>query len=184
MTDSDVLGRIEALEAQVAELKSVQDLLMRLLATTRPLANLLEFYGATDAAEQALYNLLDELWPLPGGPSPANRPSATSRCAWPRSSRRCAADRAFVQTLIDTLKVDRPAYRELHAYMAGHGWPSWDSRLQRVGRGQVQRKFSIRNRSTPIPLHRTYRMSDPIGRTADSGLARLPPAWQRRGSLR
>jgi hypothetical protein len=36
------------------------------------------------------------------------------------------ADRAFVQTLIDTLKVDRPAYRELHAYMASHHWPSWD----------------------------------------------------------
>ena len=35
-------------------------------------------------------------------------------------------DRTFVQTLIDTLKVDRPAYRELHVYMASHGWPSWD----------------------------------------------------------
>ena len=39
MTDSDLAGRVDALEAQVAELKSVQDLLMRLLSTTRPLAN-------------------------------------------------------------------------------------------------------------------------------------------------
>ena len=88
MTDSDVLGRVEALEAQVAELKSVQDLLMRLMSTTRPLANLLEYYGATDAAEQALYGLLDELLAASRGPSPASPRSATSRCGWPRSSRR------------------------------------------------------------------------------------------------
>ena len=43
MADSDMLGRVEALEMQVQELKSVQDLLMRLLSTTRPLANLLEY---------------------------------------------------------------------------------------------------------------------------------------------
>ena len=25
-----------------------------------------------------------------------------------------------------TLKVDRPAYRDLHAYMVSHRWPKWD----------------------------------------------------------
>jgi hypothetical protein len=35
-------------------------------------------------------------------------------------------DRQFVQLLIDTLKIERPAYRELHAYMVSHRWPVWD----------------------------------------------------------
>ena len=126
MTDSDLQGRVEALEAQVAELKSVQDLLMRLLSTTRPLANLLEYYGATDAAEQALYSLLDELLAASRGPKPRQPTFSYFQMRLGEIFPALRADRAFVQTLIDTLKVDRPAYRELHAYMAAHGWPTWD----------------------------------------------------------
>ena len=126
MTDSDVLGRVEALEAQVAELKSVQDLLMRLLSTTRPLANLLEYYGATDAAEQALYGLLDEVLAASRGPKPRHPTFSFFQMRLGEIFPALRADRAFVQTLIDTLKVDRPAYRELHAFVAAHGWPRWD----------------------------------------------------------
>lgn len=126
MSDVDVVGRIEALEAQVAELKSVQDLLMRLLSTTRPLANLLEYYGATDAAEQALYSLLDELLAASRGPRPRHPTFSFFQMRLAEIFPALRADRAFVQTLIDTMKVDRPAYRELHAYMAAHGWPTWD----------------------------------------------------------
>ncbi len=126
MTDSDVLGRVEALEAQVQELKSVQDLLMRLLSTTRPLANLLEYYGATDAAEQALYGLLDELLAASRGPRQRHPTFSYFQMRLGEIFPALRADRAFVQTLIDTTKVDRPAYRELHAYMAAHGWPKWD----------------------------------------------------------
>ena len=126
MTDSDLLGRVDALEAQVAELKSVQDLLMRLLSTTRPLANLLEYYGATDAAEQALYNLLDELLAASRGPKPRQPTFSYFQMRLAEIFPALRADRAFVQTLIDTMKVDRPAYRELHAFMAAHGWPKWD----------------------------------------------------------
>ena len=28
----------------------------------------------------------------------------------------------FLQLLMDTLKVERPAYRELHEYMTAQGW--------------------------------------------------------------
>jgi hypothetical protein len=35
-------------------------------------------------------------------------------------------DRQFVQLLIDTLRVERPAYRDLYAYMDSHHWPVWD----------------------------------------------------------
>ena len=126
MTDLDLQGRVEALEAHVAELKSVQDLLMRLLSTTRPLANLLVSTAPPMRRNRPCTACSTSCWPPREGPSSASRPSASSRCGWPRSSRPSAADRAFVQTLIDTLKVDRPAYRELHAYVAAHGWPSWD----------------------------------------------------------
>ena len=126
MTDSDLQGRVEALEAQVAELKSVQDLLMRLLSTTRPLANLLEYYGATDAAEQALYGLLDEVLAASRGPKPRQPTFSYFQMRLGEIFPALRADRAFVQTLIDTLKVDRAAYRELHAYIAAHGWPRWE----------------------------------------------------------
>ena len=31
-------------------------------------------------------------------------------------------NREFLQLLMDTLKVERPAYRELHEYMTAQGW--------------------------------------------------------------
>jgi hypothetical protein len=126
VTDSDLQGRIEALETQVAELRSVQDLLVRLLSTTRPLASVLEFFGATDAAEQALYSLLDELLAASRGPKPRQPTFSYFQMRLGEIFPALRGDRAFVQTLIDTLKVDRPAYRELHAYMDAHHWPSWD----------------------------------------------------------
>jgi hypothetical protein len=126
VTDSELQGRIEALETQVAELQSVQDLLMRLLSTTRPLATVLEFYGATDAAEQALYSLLDELLDASRGPKPRQPTFSYFQMRLAEIFPALRADRGFIQTLVDTLKVDRPAYRELYAYMAAHGWPSWD----------------------------------------------------------
>ena len=37
-------------------------------------------------------------------------------------------DREFIQLLMDTLRVERPAYRDLHGFMVTHRWPVWDSR--------------------------------------------------------
>lgn len=119
----DVVSRIQALEAQVAELKSVQDLLLRMLSTTRPLEGVLRFYGATEAAEHALYGLLDELLVAARGPANRHPTFAYFRMRLDEIFPQQRGDRSFVQTLVDTLKVDRPAYRELHAYMAAHGWP-------------------------------------------------------------
>ncbi len=126
MTDSDVRARIEALETQVQELKSVQDLLMRLVATTRPLASMLAFYGATETTEHALYGLLDELAANARGPKPGQPTFSYFQMRLEEILPALRGDRAFIQTLIDTLKVDRPAYRDLHAYMVSHRWPKWD----------------------------------------------------------
>jgi len=34
-------------------------------------------------------------------------------------------DRQFVGLLLDSLKIDRPAYHRLHAYASAEGWPHW-----------------------------------------------------------
>jgi hypothetical protein len=53
-----------------------------------------------------------------------HRPSAGSSTSctngFPRS-----ADREFVALLLDTLRIDRPSYQRLHAYIASQGWPQW-----------------------------------------------------------
>src|SRR5215211_3570252 len=61
MIATDLAARVAALETEIQELKAVQDLLLRLLSTTRPLSSMLEYYGATESTEQALYRCLDEM---------------------------------------------------------------------------------------------------------------------------
>jgi hypothetical protein len=125
VTDQDVLDRLATLEARVQELQSVQDLLLRLLSTSRPLANLLEYFGATEAAAQALYQLLDEMLAGVHGPAPRHPTFNYFQMRLNEIFPALRGDRTFVQTLIDTLKTDRAAYRELHTYMTEHGWPAW-----------------------------------------------------------
>ena len=69
MTDvgKDAQARIAALEARVEALEAVQELLLRLLSTTRPLAGVLAHYSATETQEQAFYRLLDTLAGRTGG---------------------------------------------------------------------------------------------------------------------
>jgi hypothetical protein len=95
MSDADVSARPASLEAEVSELGAVQDVLLRLLSTTRRLSRLLEQYGATFGyLQMRLAVIFPDL----------------------------AADREFVQFLIDTLKVERPAYRSIHAYARAARW--------------------------------------------------------------
>ena len=125
MTDPDVLDRLSTLEARVQELQSVQDLLLRLLSTSRPLANLLEYFGATEAAVQSMYQLLDEMLAATRGPAERHPTFSYFQMRLNEIFPALKGDRGFVQTLIDTLKTDRPPYRELHAYMMAKGWPIW-----------------------------------------------------------
>src|SRR3954463_15384254 len=59
--DPDLPGRIAELEARVRELEALQQLVLRILSTTKTLDALLEQYGATDTQSQAFFRLLDEL---------------------------------------------------------------------------------------------------------------------------
>jgi len=110
------------LEARVAHLEMMQDLLFRLMSMTRPLSNMLEQFGATRTQEQELLKFLDELVERSRGPE-RNHPSrAHFEMHVGEILPSLRGNREFLQLLMDTLKVERPAYRELHNYMTGHGW--------------------------------------------------------------
>ena len=130
MTDGEMEARLTELEAEVLELKAVQDLLLRLLSTTRPLSGVLEYYGATESAEQALYRFLDEMVERTRGPEHV-QPSFgdfLQRVGGLFPQQR--GDRQFIQLLIDTLKIERPAYQELYRFMTKHHWPVWDAHVK------------------------------------------------------
>jgi len=117
--------RIAALEAKVRELDALVNLALRLLAVEKPVSALLERYGATEAEDLAVHTLLDDVVvraeqggmyaPSFGGflnELDARFPTVRG-------------DRQFVSLLLDTLKLDRPAYQKLHAYTTANGWPQW-----------------------------------------------------------
>ena len=114
----------------MGELRAVTDLLVRLLSTSRPLSRVLEYYGVTESGEHALYQFLDEMVERVKGPEHV-RPSFgdfVQRIGGVVPKLR--GDRQFVQLIIDTLKIERPAYQELHRYMIERHWPVWDAHLE------------------------------------------------------
>ena len=110
------------LEARVAHLGMMQDLLFRLMSMTRPLSNVLEQFGATRTQEQELLKFLDELVERSRGPERGQPSRAHFEMHVGEILPALRGNREFLQLLMDTLKVERPAYRELHEYMAAHGW--------------------------------------------------------------
>ena len=127
MTDTpDLAARVAELESQMKELRLMHDLVLRLLSTTRPLARVLEQYGANETQEQALYRLLDRLIERIRGPERDRTSFGIFKRGLFEIFGARQDDRELVQLLIDTLKIERPAYRELHEYMVSHRWPVWD----------------------------------------------------------
>lgn len=117
--------RIAVLESKVQELEALVNLALRLLAVEKPVSALLERYGATRAEDHAVHMLLDDLARRAeqGGryaPSFAGFQNEID-AAFPT----VRGDRQFVSLLVDTLKLDRPAYQKLYAYATAHGWPAW-----------------------------------------------------------
>ena len=121
----DSEARITALEAKVQELETLVSLALRLLSLEKPISSVLKRYGATEAEDLAVHALLDDV---------ATR--ARQGGMWAPSfggfvgelTQRFPAARGnteFVALLLDTLKMDRPAYQELHAYVVANGWPQW-----------------------------------------------------------
>ena len=117
--------RIAALEAKVQELDALVNLALRLLAVEKPVSALLERYGATDAEDLAVHRLLDDLARRAdqGGIYAPSFGGFVNELTERFPAGR--GDRQFITLLLDTLKVDRPAYQRLHAYTSAQGWPEW-----------------------------------------------------------
>jgi len=122
----DLTARVQELESQVAELVAMQNLLLRLMSTTRPLSRMLEQYGATETQEEAVYRLLDRVSERTRGDERDLVTFGYLRRGLGEIFLDRRDDREFIQLLIDTLKIERPAYRNLHAYMMANQWPIWE----------------------------------------------------------
>ena len=125
MADEQNDRTLADLDERLRAVEAAQDLILRILSTTRPLDRLLEQYGATEIQGLAVHRLLDELSNGARGPE-KGRPTfpyfeMQMNEIFPQRRR----DREFIALFIDTLKVERLAYRDLHAYMVAKGWPAW-----------------------------------------------------------
>ena len=110
------------LDARLREVEALQEMMLRIIATTKPLDNVLEQYGATDTQERACYALLDSLAARTNGRDNERPTYAYFTMQLGAIFPALRTDREFIALIIDTLKVERSAYRALHAYMVAHGW--------------------------------------------------------------
>src|SRR5438034_2600269 len=98
----DLAARVDELESQMAELRTMHELVLRLLSTSRPLARVLEQYGANETQEQALYRLLDRLNERIRGPERDRTSFGVFKRGLLETFGARQADREFVLLLIDT----------------------------------------------------------------------------------
>ena len=117
--------RLAALEAKVQELDVLVNLALRLLAAEKPVSDLLKRYGATEAEDVAVHQLLDDVVQRAdqGGMYAPSFGGFVNELHERLPAIR--GDREFVTVLLDTLRIDRPAYQRLHAYIAAQRWPQW-----------------------------------------------------------
>ena len=96
-----------------------------MLAVEKPVSELLKSHGATEAEDLAVHALLDDVATRAtrGGmyaPTFGGFQNELVEC-FPA----VRGDQQFITPLLDTLKVDRPAYQKLHAYITDRGWAEW-----------------------------------------------------------
>jgi hypothetical protein len=118
-------ARIAALEAEIHELKALVNIALRLSAAEKPVSALLARFGATEAEILSVHALLDDVAKRiqAGG---FYTPSFTGFLS--DLVKVCPAargDREFVVLLLETLKMDRPTYQQLHAFVTSQRWPEW-----------------------------------------------------------
>src|SRR6266511_721608 len=110
------------LDARLREVEALQELILRILSTTKPLGNVLDQYGATETQERACYALLDDLATRTKARE-SDRPTfAYFEMKLGEIFPALRKDREFIGVVIDTLRVERVAYRDLHRYMMANNW--------------------------------------------------------------
>ena len=123
-TGSDLPARVVELESRVSELEALQQLVLRILSTTKPLDSLLEQYGATDSQAKSFYKLLDELVVRARGREQERPTFAYFQMQLGNIFPTLRHDGEFMRLVLDTMKIERAAYRELSAYCMAQGWPA------------------------------------------------------------
>jgi hypothetical protein len=127
--------RLRELEAHVRQLDMLQQLILRLLSIMHPLSNVLAHYGANATQEHDLMQFLDELAGRVRSLE-RNRPTYDEfRIRVSDILPSLSGDAEFLRLIIDTLRVERSAYRELHEYMVAQGW---------LNRAQIAKELSTR----------------------------------------
>lgn len=116
---------LDELDARLREIEAVQQLILRILSTTKPLDNVLEQYGATDSQERAFYHLLDDISARTRGKEQDRPTFAFFVMKVQEIFPELRHDREFINLLVETLRIERPVYRHLAAYAKEHGWPAW-----------------------------------------------------------
>ena len=114
--------RIAALESKVQELDALVNLALRLLAVEKPISAVLERYGATEVQDLAVHALLDDTATRAerGGMYAPSLGGFVNDLVTRFPAAR--GDQQFIELLLGTLKVDRPTYRKLHAYITAQNW--------------------------------------------------------------
>ena len=120
----DLPQQVADLDARVRALEAVQQLMLRIMSTTKPLDSVLEQFGATETQEQAFYKMLDDLVVRARGREEDRPTYGFFEMQLAEIFPNLRRDSEFKSLLIDTLKLDRPAYRELHKYATASGWPT------------------------------------------------------------
>ena len=121
-TGSDLPARVAELESRVSELEALQQLVLRILSTTKPLDSLLEQYGATDSQAKSFYKLLDELVVRARGREQERPTFAYFQMQLGNIFPTLRQDSEFTRLVLDTMKIERAAYRELSVYCLAQGW--------------------------------------------------------------
>jgi hypothetical protein len=116
-TTDELAQRMARLESKVQELEALANLALRLIAVDNPVGALLKSYGATEAVTRAVHELLDDVANRAaiGGREAPSYAAFQDRLFERFPSMR--GNRQFISLLIETLKVDRPAYQKLYQYV-------------------------------------------------------------------
>ena len=125
-TETDVAARHADLDGRLRVVEALQSLILRIMSTTKPLDAVLEHYGATATQEAAFYRLLDDLVVRARGREQDRPTFGFFEMQLAEIFPEHRNNREFIRLIVDTLKLERPAYRELHDYTAARGWPSWN----------------------------------------------------------
>ena len=121
-TGSDLPARVVELESRVSELEALQQLVLRILSTTKPLDSLLKQYGTTDSQAKSFYKLLDELVVRARGREQERPTFAYFQMQLGNIFPTLRQDSEFTRLVLDTMKIERAAYRELSVYCMAQGW--------------------------------------------------------------